>query len=417
MRGDEYEEFDAVIVGGGPAGSVTGALLAKRGHRVLILEKERFPRYHIGESLIPGMMTVLEELDLVDRLAGIRFPRKDGLSLVWGKDRQLWNIHFSEVPGVVYDYSYHVRRAEFDDLLLTRAGELGAVVRQEATVKEALTDDGRVTGVRYTLAGQERVARARVVVEASGQARALGRGLSPVQWQDDMRSVAHWTYWAPTGDLPDDQRGNILVERVTDGWFWAIPVDSEPPTLSVGYVTPTSELGKDRTLRELYDAGLAESKVVKGLLAGSEPVAEFRTTRDWSYLAETTVGPGWLTVGDAAGFIDPLFSGGVCLAILCAHPAARAIDVALRSPGMEERAFDAYRVSHHKMIMTFLEYVRFFYDPDRDREDYFQQAQAMAELDVRNVEAREAFVTMVSGVSALAILFPIPEVPEEASVV
>lgn len=418
MRGDEFEEFDAVIVGGGPAGSVTGALLAKRGHRVLILEKERFPRYHIGESLIIGMMTVLEELDLIDRLAGARFPRKDGLSLVWGKDRQLWNITFAEAVGAPYDYSYHVRRAEFDELLLTRAGELGAVVRQEATVKEALSDGERITGVRYTLAGEstDRRARARVVVEASGQARVLGRRLSPIQWQDDLRSVAYWTYWAPTRDLPEGQRGNILVERVPDGWFWAIPVESDPPTLSVGYVTPTSELGKRGSLRELYDAGLASSKVLKGLLEGSSRVAEFRTTRDWSYLAESVAGPGWLAVGDAGGFIDPLFSGGVCLAILGAHPAARAVDVALRRPALAEQAFDAYRGGHRKMITSFLEYVRFFYDPDRDREDYFEQAQAMAELHERHVGAREAFVTVISGVSALATLFPIPDASAPAGV-
>ncbi|MFG1945690.1 NAD(P)/FAD-dependent oxidoreductase [Nonomuraea sp. NPDC048826] len=417
MDGPEYEEFDAVVVGGGPAGSVTGALLAKRGHRVLILEKERFPRYHIGESLIIGMMTVLEELDLIDRLAGMGFPRKVGLSLVWGRERQLWNINFSEAVGAPFDYSYHVRRAEFDHLLLIRAGELGAVVREEATVKEPLLEDGRVVGVRYAVDGEERVARARAVVDASGQARVLSRTLTPVQWQDDLRSVAYWSYWAPTRDLPEGQEGNILVERVPDGWFWAIPVDTDPSTLSIGYVTPTSRLGKDKTLRELHDADLAASKVVKTLLEGSERVSEFRTTRDWSYLAESSVGPGWLSVGDSAAFIDPLFSGGVCLAILAAHPAARAIDVALRSPDMEGRAFDGYQAGHRKLLTSFLEYVRFFYNPDRDREDYFEQAQAMTDLDARNVDARAAFVTVVTGVSALAAVFPIPDAAEEASVV
>ncbi|NUR92451.1 MAG: NAD(P)-binding protein [Nonomuraea sp.] len=415
MRPDEIEDFDTVIVGGGPAGAVTGALLAKRGYRVLILEKERFPRYHIGESLIIGMMTVLEELDLIDRLRGMGFPRKDGLSLVWGKDRDLWNINFSEAVGAPYDYSYHVRRAEFDELLLTRAAELGAVVRQEATVKEAVGDGTRVTGVRYTLAGEEhdRQATGRMVVEASGQARVLGRKLSPVTWQDDLRSVAHWSYWSPTNDLPDGQNGNILVERVRDGWVWAIPVASDPPTMSVGFVTPTTELRKGRTLQELHDAGVEGSKVLRTLLEGSERVAEFRTTRDWSYLADSVAGPGWVSVGDSAGFIDPLFSGGVFLAILSAHPAARAIDVALRAPELEREAMAAYQSGHHTLLSNFLDYVRFFYNPDRDREDYFEQARAIAGL-TEDAGAREAFATVITGVAALATVFPIPEVPATA---
>ncbi|WFE98668.1 NAD(P)/FAD-dependent oxidoreductase [Micromonospora sp. WMMD964] len=406
--GDEF--FDVVIVGGGPAGSCTAGQLAQRGHRVLVLERETFPRYHIGESLITGMLSVMEDLGLLERLEAYGFPKKNGLSLVWGAKRELWNVNFAELGGP-YPYSYHVRRAEFDKLLLDRAVELGAEVRFQATVGLPVVEDDRVVGVSYTIGDSApRVVRAALVVDASGQARALTRHLAAVSWQEDLRSLAYWTYFSPTGDLPAGQEGNILVEKVTDGWFWAIPVGTTPPTLSVGFVTPTETVkAADVNIAELYARGIAESRQLKHLLAGAEQVDQFRTTRDWSYLTDRFSGPGWLAVGDAGAFIDPLFSGGVCLSILASHPAARAADVAVRRPDLAERALEGYHAGYHEMISGFLEYVRFFYNPDRDVEDYFQQAEAMMAFNEQLGSAREAFIAVISGTAAMSTYFDIPD--------
>lgn len=415
----EHEEFDVVIVGGGPAGTVTGAVLAQRGHRVLILEKERFPRYHIGESLIVGLMSVLDELDLLDRIAELGFPQKKGISLVWGKDRQLWNIDFTEAEGAGYDYSYHVRRDEFDELLLRRAEELGAVVREETTVREHISEADRVVGVRYLSAGDadEHEVRARIVVDASGQSRVLVRRLAEVQWQEDLRNVAYWTYFSQTSELPRGQEQNVLVERVSNGWFWAIPVSLEPTTMSVGYVAPISEVNNtDGGLREMYEAGLRDAKELPKLLVGSERISEFRTTRDWSYLADRSAGPGWLAVGDSGGFIDPLFSGGVCLAILTAHPAALAVDAALRHPELEEGALAGYQQGQREMIESFMTYVRYFYAEDRDREDYYQQARSMLAMNDANPDSQRALATMIFGVSATRVMFPLPEADDVGAV-
>ncbi|MFF5337435.1 NAD(P)/FAD-dependent oxidoreductase [Streptomyces sp. NPDC013181] len=403
------QQYDAVIVGGGPAGATTGALLAKRGHRVLILERETFPRYHIGESLITGMMAVFEELDLLERIEALGFPRKNGLSIVWGAENDLWNVSFSQIEGP-YSYSYHVRRAEFDKLLLDRARELGATVLENTPVTGLLKDGDRVTGVRCLPShGPSTEVRAPLVIDASGQARVLTRKLTSVEWQDDLRNVAYWTYFSPAGDLPEGQEGNILIERVPDGWFWAIPVEDKPNKLSVGYVTTTQHLSESGTgLEELYWQNVKSTVQLQKLLEGSEQTGEFRTTRDWSYRVERFSGPGWLAAGDAGGFIDPLFSGGVCLAVLAADAVAAAADVAIRRPDLEDEAFEAYHRGINDMVGSFLDYVRYFYDPQRSREDYFQRAQSMADYHERYPHAQDAFVAVVSGTLALSTYFGIP---------
>jgi len=408
------DEFDVLVVGGGPAGSTTAGLLAKRGHRVLVLERERFPRYHIGESLITGMLSVFDELGVRDRIERAGFPRKNGLSIVWGADRTLWNVNFAEIDGP-YDYSYHVRRAEFDEILLDHARQLGATVVEEATVKEPILDDGRVTGVRYECGGEDLEATAPLVIDASGQSRVLSRRLTTVEWAEDLRNIACWTYFENTADLPPGQLGNILVERVTHGWFWAIPVDDATKRLSVGYVTPTASLAAGGpAIGELYDAGVAESRQLKLLLDGATRVGGHRSTRDWSYRGRAVTGPGWLSTGDASGFIDPLFSGGVCLAVLGADAAAAAADTALRRPDLADRAMRAYDAGVDNMVSSFLDYVRFFYDPARDREDYFQQARSMADFNERYPDARAAFVAVISGRLAMSELFRIPGADETA---
>src|SRR5215813_8169161 len=191
----EIRQYDVVVVGGGPAGSTTAALLAKRGREVLVLERERFPRYHIGESLITGVIPVINELGLVDELEA-RFQKKYGVTLVWGSDPEPWRVSFGQAGR--YDHSWHVIRSEFDDLLLDNARRLGVRVEEEAHVTEVLTgEDGEVQGVMYKYGGEKHRATARFVVDASGQSRAVCRKLTNVSWQDELRNVAVWSYFGP----------------------------------------------------------------------------------------------------------------------------------------------------------------------------------------------------------------------------
>jgi flavin-dependent dehydrogenase len=408
-------EFDVVVIGGGPAGSTLAALLAKRGRKVLVLDRERFPRYHIGESLIPGFMRPMEELGLVERLEARGFEKKYGGTLVWGAQKIPWG--FSFVEGGPYKYSYHVRRADLDAMILDRARELGAHVVEEATVKDVIEEDGRVVGVSYTLRGSDAPTqvRAALVVDASGQARVIGRKLSEIHWHDDMRNVAVWTYFDNTGRLPGDERSNILIEGLEKGWFWGIPIDAG--TMSVGFVTASSAAAaSDESLPELFNSQLERSTELKKLLSGARQSAGFRSARDWSYTCEKFSGPGWALVGDAAAFVDPLFSTGVALATLAASALSKVVDSILETPEIEEAALARYATAYRSFFDEIRTFVGKFYDRTKHKEFYWDQAQTI--VDPQRVrDPRADFVTLISGLSGRHPLFHISVddlVPDEA---
>lgn len=405
-------DWDVVVVGGGPAGASTASMLAKRGRRVLVLERERFPRYHIGESLITGMLSVIEMLDLRERLHALGFERKYGISMVWGKEHGLWNLKF-KLAGP-YEYSYHVDRGEFDELLLTRAGELGATVLQEAVFRESIVEDDRVVGVRYTHEGQTHEARARLVVDASGQARAVARRFSDVKWHPDLKNLAVWGYFDNVNTLPEDQHGHILVERNKDqsGWFWGIPLAGN--RLSAGFVAPIEDVKIERNdLAGFFSERLKETEQMQQLLGdGSKQVGEFRTARDWSYMSEDYVGNGWVTIGDASCFVDPLLSSGVCLGLLCSVPLAQGIDILLDDPSREKDLLQRYADGCRAFHQSLTDYVMFFYDQERDREDYLERATAIGNNPLFT-DPKSGFVGLISGISGMGPIFNMYEDEDE----
>jgi flavin-dependent dehydrogenase len=372
--------------------------LAAQGHDVVVLEREKFPRYHIGESLVPGVMPVLERLGLSDRMG--EFQRKNGISLLWGAERELWTVYFNE--GGPYEYAYEVKRAEFDNLLLTRARELGALVREEAAVSEVLFDgDGRAIGAEYRRgdsADKHRV-YARYVVDATGQGKLLARRAKSLTWHEDLKNVAVWTYFQGGTQLEGRDRGNIVTEYHADGWFWVIPFSDG--SRSVGFVGPNDayvRTGLDAA--EFFYSKLATAVEARRLLEGATQVADFRATKDWSYQASSFAGPGYLLTGDAAAFVDPLFSTGVMLAMKGGAAAADTIDRILRDPAgiaaSEAAHQEAYETSYREFFDTVVSFVRYFYDARRNRNDYWERAQELIDP-VRELEQREDFVKLISG--------------------
>ncbi|MFE9781104.1 NAD(P)/FAD-dependent oxidoreductase [Streptomyces sp. NPDC005775] len=397
------ESVDVVVVGGGPAGATAGSLLAKAGHTVLILERETFPRYHIGESMVSGMAPLMEELGLVEELDA-RFRPKSGITLRWGRDPEPWRSDFSaafSATGSHFTHAWHVTRSEFDELMLDNARKLGAMVHEAAQVTKVLQDEtGRVTGVAYTQDGETHQVTARFVVDASGQGRLLTRQLTETSWQEDLRNVAVWTYF--DSYTPIEDKDDILVEAIQGGgWVWGIPLSETK--LSMGYVLPAEMLAEQtrggRTQRDVFLDCLKDSHVAKKMVDVAA-LGDLSTTRDWSHVCDTFHGPGWAAVGDAAAFIDPLFSSGVWLGTSGAWLAARALDAALKDEGREEQVLERFDSLYRQLFKDILAYVRFFMDPTRLREEYEERAREIGNMVTQS--SRVGFVSMISGVSAVA---------------
>ncbi|MPZ81300.1 MAG: FAD-dependent oxidoreductase [Actinophytocola sp.] len=404
---DVQDEYDVVVVGGGPAGSVSAGLLALRGHRVLVIEREKFPRYHIGESLTTGSLPALDDLGLRDRVNELGFTKKYGGSLLWGTDEGVWDFRFAEAHK--FDYSFQVRRADFDALLMTRARELGADVIEEATVTEPVLDGDRIVGVTYKLKGDDTpcTVRSKMLIDASGQAKFLGRQFDLVDWHEDLRNIAVWTYFQGHTTYEGTRAGDTLSEARPNGWLWYIPLSDN--TASIGYVTHVAELKKSGlTTRELFERELADSQEVRQLTEGAWRVSGFRTARDWSYTSNRFHGPGWALLGDAAAFVDPLMSAGVAMALRAARGLAASIDWVLQHPDDEAKVMSQYDGDYRKFAGDLLSFIRFFYDRTRNKEDYYAKAQRTVGPG-NNAPSKQNFALILSGMAGLHEVFTGPK--------
>jgi flavin-dependent dehydrogenase len=390
---------DVVVIGAGPAGATVAAILAREGHRVAVLEREKFPRYHIGESLITGCIPVLEELGVWERMDQIGFRKKYGATLLWGAEVEPWGFRFAD--GGEYEHSYQVRRADFDAMLLARARDMGATVIEEATVRDVDFEGDRAVGVTFARRGGDGVERiaATMVLDASGQGRLIGRRMDLVDWHEDLRNVAVWNYFQDFEPQEGNRAGDIIVENMPGGWFWFIPLSDG--TVSVGYVTSIAYLkSSDLSPEELFSAEVSRSVEVRRRTANATMVSGFRTIRDWSYTCTQFHGPGWALVGDAAAFIDPLLSTGVTLAMRGARSVAKAVDETLRNPAAEEKAFDAYETSYRDFLGSILGFVRFFYNKTKVKDEYHAHAQKLIDPTQLN-DPEVDFATLLSGLSVL----------------
>ena len=320
-------QVDVVVIGGGPAGSTVSTLLAQHGFKVNLYERDKFPRFHIGESLIPETYWVFKRLNMLEKMKKSAFVKKYSVQFVNAEGKESAPFYFHDNKPHECSQTWQVIRSEFDTLMLDNAREHGVVVHQPARVLEVLFEGDRAVGVKLQLEnGETQEVRSKVVVDASGQSAMLMNRFKLRLWDPVLNKGAIWTYWEGAyRDVGKDEGATVVIQTPDkQGWFWYIPQHDN--TMSVGIVGPFDYLFKNRgTHEETYNEEVERCPGVKRRLVGAKRATGYFATKDYSYRSKECAGNGWVTIGDAFGFLDPLYSSGVLLALKSGQLAADAI--------------------------------------------------------------------------------------------
>ncbi|SEG68580.1 halogenation protein CepH [Actinacidiphila yanglinensis] len=379
----ESTDVDVVVVGGGPAGSTVASFVAKQGGRVLLLEKETFPRYQIGESLLPSTTQwICGLLGVADEVEAAGFQTKTGGTFLWGASPKPWSFTFATASHRGR-HAFQVERMKFDKILLDNARRLGVDVREQCAVKDVVSDPDRVRGVTYTDAGgAEHTVTARFVVDASGNSSRIRRHVGGTrELAEYFRNIAVFGYFEGGKRMDPPLRGNILCAAFGGGWFWYIPLTDE--LTSVGAVVPADMVDKIQQDREAaLTQFIGESPMISDFLTDARrvtegPYGEVRVRKDYSYSNTRFWRPGMALVGDAACFVDPLFSTGVYLATYSGLLAARSINSVLAGQVEEQRAFAEAEFRHRREYNLYYEFLKAVYDTHQDETSYFWTAKKL----------------------------------------
>ncbi|HMQ15430.1 MAG TPA: NAD(P)/FAD-dependent oxidoreductase [Phycisphaerae bacterium] len=410
-------DWDAIVIGGGPAGATCGALLAEHGRRTLIIERTQFPRFHIGESLMPDTYWVLRRLGMLEKMKRSGFVKKYSVQFASPEGKESAPFYFDEMNPHECSQTWQVLRSEFDQMMLENAAEKGAEVWQNTLVRDVLTAGGpaataggangrppRVVGVMAERADGSRVELgSKVVVDATGTTALLASKFGLRRPDPKLRKAAVFAHYKGALRDPDPRdEGATLVLHVQEqnGWFWYIPLHDD--AVSIGVVGDIDYLIRGRGKPEqVIEEEIRRCPVMIPRVANARRVGPVHVLSDFSYSATRCAGDGWVLIGDALTFLDPIYSSGVLLALQSGERAADAIDAALRSGDTSGARLGAWGDDFYAGLQRVRKLVYAFYTKDfsfgRFNRDHPEHRRNLVELlvgDVFRAEAGDIFEAM-----------------------
>jgi geranylgeranyl reductase family protein len=360
----QVREYDVIVMGGGPAGSSVASILAREGRRVVLFEKERFPRHHIGESLMTDTYRTFERMGLLEKMRKSPFVRKYSVQFANHLGRESHPFFFFEANHHESAVTWQVTRSEFDKMLIEHAAEQGAKVHQGTPVKRVLFEGSRAIGVEAEIEGSIQQFHARVVVDATGQSAMLSNKFGWRVRDPRLKKAVIYSYFKGAHREPDLNGGATLVLRTavgSGGWFWYIPLEND--ITSVGVVANPDYLvkGRGQDLAKILQEEIDKCESCRKRLEGATRVDKVYSIIDYSYRSRQCAGDGFVLIGDAYGFLDPIYSSGVLLALKMADLAANAIDDAFKNDDFSADRLGQFQNMLDKGIESMRKLVYAFY--------------------------------------------------------
>lgn len=418
--------YDVAVIGGGPGGAALATFLARAGHRCVIFEQSKFPRYHIGESLIPHTHGIFDRLGLLPQLRASAFPVKHSVRFVSHGGKESVPFYFSEtIPGE-RARTWQVERSQFDTMMLDHARAGGVEVHEQTSIDKVLFEDSRAVGVQTVSAdGARSEVRAKVVVDASGRACIIGRQLGLRSPLPELRKASAWGYFRGGKRLPGIDAGETTMFLVPGGgWFWYIPLPDD--MVSVGIVAdPEYVFSESDDMEAAFTREVAKCAPLADRLSVAKRVGPVRGSRHLAYLNRQTCGDGWVMIGDARAFLDPIYSSGLYLALGSAELAAQCIDDALKNNDVSAARLGAFEPALWKGVDVVRRLIHAFYDPNfsfpKFAERFPEHRAALIDCLIGDViKDMSAFTAALAQMTPppppLGSNFPNPSEPELASV-